>query len=101
MPDPVLVQIVGAPACAQGQPATWRSVSVYVAQQLALRFGDRVRVIYFDVFEEGCPSLPDDAQLPLVRVGEEVLSSGGKISVPAIRRAVEARVRGPGVKSRP
>jgi len=34
--------------------------------------------------------MPTGAQLPLVLVNNEVLSSGGKISVPAIRRKIEA-----------
>jgi hypothetical protein len=33
--------------------------------------------------------MPQDAQLPLVLVEGEVLSSGGKISIPVIRRRIE------------
>jgi hypothetical protein len=43
-----------------------------------------------DLFDPACPPLPPDAQLPLVLVNAEVLSSGGKISVPAIRKRLEA-----------
>lgn len=92
MAEPVLVEIVGAPVCAKGKPTTWRSVSAYVADQLALHFGDGVRVVYHDLFDAGCPVLPDGAQLPLVLVDGQILSSGGKLNVPAIRRAVEARL---------
>lgn len=91
MADPVLVEIVGAPVCVKGQPTTWRSVSAYVADQLPLQFGDGVRVVYHDLFDAGCPPLPEGAQLPLVLVDGAVVSSGGKLSVPAIRRAVAAR----------
>jgi len=52
--------------------------------------GDAVRVQYFDLFDPDCPALPDDAQLPLVMIEGEVVSSGGKISVPAIRKRIEA-----------
>jgi hypothetical protein len=33
--------------------------------------------------------MPTDAKLPLVLVAGEVLSSGGKISVPTLRRKIE------------
>jgi hypothetical protein len=85
------VQIVGAPvACAEGVKETWRAVAEWTAGQLAARFGPTVRVEYFHLFDPACPSLPPGAQLPLVLVNGEVLTSGGKISVPAIRRRLEA-----------
>lgn len=92
MAEPVLVQIIGAPvACATGTNDTWRGVARYVAGQLALRFGDTVRVIYADLFDPDCPALPEGAQLPLVLVDGAVVSSGEKLRVPLIQRAVEAR----------
>ncbi len=87
----VVVQIVGAPvACAEGVKDTWRNVAKHAADQLWARFGDAVCVQYFDLFDPDCPALPDGAQLPLVMIEGEVLSSGGKISAPAIRKRVEA-----------
>ena len=91
MSAPALVQIVGAPvACAEGLKDTWREVAAWAAEQLTNRFGEAVRVDYFDLFDPTCPPLRPGAQLPLVLVNGEVLSSGGKISVPAIRKRVEA-----------
>ena len=91
MTEPILVQIVGTPvACARGVRETWREVAEWTGQQLASRFGPAVHVVYYDLFDPQAPPLPDEAQLPLVLVNREVLSSGGKISVPAIRRRVEA-----------
>lgn len=85
------VHIVGAPvACADGVKDTWRDVAEWAAGQLTARFSGSVRVDYFDLFDPACPPLPSGAQLPLVLVNGEVLSSGGKISVPAIRRQLEA-----------
>lgn len=92
MGEPVLVAIIGAPVCPKGQPTTWRSAAGYVASQLTLRFGDDVRVVYADLFDAGCPPLPDFAQIPLVLVDGAVVSCGGKLRVPEIRRAVEARL---------
>lgn len=86
-----VVEIVGAPmACAEGVKDTWREVAKHASDQLTARFGDAVRVQYFDLFDPDCPALPDSAQLPLVMIAGEVLSSGGKSSVPAIRKRLEA-----------
>ncbi len=89
----VSVQIIGAPiACAEGVKEPWRETAHWASGQLRQRFGETVQVTYFDLFDPACPSLPADAQLPLVLVEGEVLSSGGKISVPAIRRKIESIV---------
>lgn len=85
-----LVQIIGTlVACADGIKDSWREVAGWTAEKLAARFGDAVRVEYFDLFDPDCPPLPEGAQLPLVLVNGQVLSSGGKISIPAINRHLE------------
>lgn len=90
MSAPILIQIIGAPiACRQGVKDSWREVAGWAAGQLKTRFGDEVSVQYFDLLDTGCPPLPPGAQLPLVLVSGEVLSSGGKISVPLIRKRVD------------
>ncbi|XWX02885.1 hypothetical protein VZO05_10260 [Aggregatilineales bacterium SYSU G02658] len=90
MSEPVVVQIVGAPtACAEGIKESWREMAHWADGQLRNRFGDAVRVEYYDLFDPTCPSLPADAQLPLVIVNGELLSSGGKLPMPAIRKRVE------------
>ena len=82
---------MGAPvACADGVKDTWRDVAEWAAGQLTARFGPVVQVEYFDLFDPACPTLPPGAQLPIVLVNGEVISSGGKISVPAIRKYLEA-----------
>ena len=81
MSNTVLVQIVGAPiACAEGTKDTRREVSAWAAGQLRTRFGDEVRVKYYDLFDAACPPMPANARLPLVLVDGEVLTSGGKKS---------------------
>lgn len=85
------MEIVGAPvSCGAEVKDTWRELSDWVAGQLRRRYGDDVRVAYHDLFDASCPSLPPDTGLPLVLVNGEVLTSGGKLSLPLIRRAVEA-----------
>ena len=43
----------------------------------------------FDLFDPGCPPLPPNAQLPLVLVNGDVVSNGGKISLPVIRKRLK------------
>lgn len=91
MSRPIPVQIIGTPlACATEGPDRWREVAAWVGQQLTSQFGTAVAVAYYDLFDPAAPALPEAAQLPLVLVNGEVVSSGGKISVPAIRRRLEA-----------
>ena len=90
MSTPISVQIIGAPiACKEGVKDTWRETAAWAGGQLRQRFGEAVQVQYFDLFDLACPSIPNGAQLPLVLVNDEELSSGGKISVPAIWRKIE------------
>jgi hypothetical protein len=87
----ILVQIIGVPiACKDGVKDSWREIAKWAAGQLKLYFDDSVEVRYSNLFDADCPSIPGGAQLPLVLVNHEVLSSGGKISVPVIRRKVES-----------
>jgi len=87
----VVVQIVGAPvACANGAKDTWRELATWAARQLHDRFGDQVRVEYYDLYDPACPPLPPGAQLPVIMVAGETLSSGGKVAMPLIRRRLEA-----------
>jgi hypothetical protein len=85
------VQIIGAPiACKKGRQDTWRRIGGLIATQLRGRFGHQVRVAYFDLSDPACPPLPAGARLPLVLVDGQLLSSGGKLSGPAIRKRLEA-----------
>ena len=87
MSAPVVVQIIGAPiACKEGVKDSWREMAQYVSGKFESQFGDSVEVVYFDLFDPACPALPPNAQLPLVLINNEVLISGDKISMPAIRK---------------
>ena len=94
MSKPVLVQIVGAPvACAEGtKKFLARECPIGSAGQLRVRFGDRVKVKYYNLFDVDCPPMPAEAQLPLVLIEGQVVSSGGKISVPLLRKKLEALI---------
>jgi len=86
----ISVQIVGAPiACEGGVKDSWRDTARWAEGQLKARFGDAVKIHYYDLFDADCPVMPESAQLPLVLVDGSVVSSGGKISLPIIRRRIE------------
>ena len=85
-----VVQIIGAKiACEDGIKDTWRETAAWAAKQMASRYGDAVRVEYFDLFDPGCPPVPEGSQLPLVLVNNRVVSNGGKISMPVIRKYLD------------
>ena len=94
MSRPVQVQIIASPvACATGVRDSWREAATWVANQLAAHFGDAVSFQYFDLFDADCPAIPDGARLPLVLVNGQIVSSGEKLSAPAIRRWIESMNR--------
>ena len=99
MSESVVVRIFGVPmACSKGVVDAWRNVAGQASGQLARRFGDRVTVEYYDLmspemerFPEALAKVSEGAQVPLVFVGDNLLSSGGKVSVPAIAKHIAER----------
>ncbi len=90
MTSQILVKIIGAPvACKDGIKDSWRELAEWAAGQLRSRYSEAVRVQYYDLFDPDCPTLPPDSQLPVVFVGDVLVSSGGKISIPLIRKKIE------------
>lgn len=90
MTIPILVRIIGAPvACKDGIRESWREVADWAAGQLSRRYDGQVQVQYYDLFDPVCPALPPDSQLPVVLVNDTLISSGGKISIPLIRKTIE------------
>ncbi|MGE5579935.1 MAG: hypothetical protein ACM3WU_07820 [Bacillota bacterium] len=96
MSEPIVVRIFGVPmACSKGTVDAWRNVAKQASGQLAVRFGDRVIVEYYDLmspdmdrFPEVLARVGEGAQVPLVYVGSDMLSSGGKVSVPLIAKHI-------------
>lgn len=85
------IEIVATPvACAEGVKETWRDLAQWAGDQLHRRYGPAVELVYYDLFDPACPPLPEGAQLPLVLIDGDVLSMGGKISIPAIRKRLQA-----------
>ncbi len=93
MSEAIVVQIIGAPtACAEGIKDGWRETANWAAKQLKLSFGDAVCVEYYDLFDPQCPPIPSDAQIPLVMIAGQIISSGGKLPLPTIRKRIEALI---------
>ena len=100
MDQAIPVRIFGAPlaACAGGEADAWRKVAGWARGQLTTRFGQQVSVEYYDLFSPEMDRFLEvlalvqegEGEVPLVFVSDELLSSGAKISVPAIRRRLEA-----------
>lgn len=99
MDCPIPVRIFGLPtACATGVTDDWRQAAAWARRQLTARFGQQVSVEYYDLFSPEMDRFPEVLALvkegsetvPLVFVGNEFLSAGGKVSVPDIRRRLEA-----------
>jgi len=87
----VLIQITASLiACSQGMRDDWRDLSEWLRSKMTVLYGDQVEVKYFDIFDPDCPSLPPGAKLPVVRINEEILSMGGKISMTLIRKKIES-----------
>lgn len=93
----VTVRVFGVRTANNCRPQDgWRDATEWVARSLKTRFGDQVRVDYFDLFFDGLEAFPkaidavaQGAQPPLVFIGDELFSSGGKISGPEIRKRLE------------
>lgn len=89
MNDTIQVTIIAAPvACKGGIQDSWRQVAEGVTGQLKVRYGDRVKVAYFDLYDQNCPPLPPNSQLPVVLINDIVICSGGKISLPLICKKI-------------
>jgi hypothetical protein len=90
MPGQAVVQIIGTQvACKEGLKDTWREIAEWAAGQLKVRFGESVRLQYYDLFDPDCPLMPPHVQLPMILIDSQLLSSGEKISIPAIRKRLQ------------
>jgi len=89
--DPIIaVEIIGAKiACSQGLRDDWRNLTGWIGSKFDILYNGRVTTIYYDLFDENHPPLPEDAKLPVVIVNHEILSMGGKISMSLIRKKID------------
>lgn len=91
-----VVEIIGAPvACADGVKNSWQEMANWVVGKLQTRYGTAVTTTYYDLFDPNCPAVPPESQLPLVRINGDIVSSGGKLSLPRIHQ----HLQGMGIQS--
>ncbi len=94
------VCVFTAPDASCGTGTTWSAACVLTSERLKRRFGDAVRVEHIELF---CPrtfdfpqvvaAIEGGAPLPIVTVGGQIVSQGGKLSERIIAQAIETRSR--------
>ncbi len=94
----VVVRVFAAPMAACGSGGTWASVVAAMGDRIARRFGDAVTVEFVELFSQRSFDFPavlarveSGAGLPVVTIGDAVISEGGKLSEPVICRALAER----------
>jgi hypothetical protein len=93
--QPIRIRIIGAKvACSQGLRDDWRDVAQWTASKLIVLYGDKFDFKYYDILDNDCPVLPANAKLPIVSINGEVISMGGKISIPLICKKIESINKG-------
>lgn len=100
MVDVLVVGVAPYAGCSSGN--TWRAAGQAVRARLASRFGPAVRFDYVDLFSpemlrhpeiEAC--VAEGAVPPIVLIDGALQSSGGKLHISAIERAVAERLTVP------
>ena len=96
--QPVVVRIFAAHMAGCGSGETWVSVAAALGERIERRFGDDVRVEFVELFSPRSFDFPSvlarveaGAALPLVMIGDDVITEGGKLSEPRISRALAER----------
>ncbi len=83
----VAVQVFAAPTVSCGSGITWEAVTTFLRKRLYQRFGEAAAVEYIEMFSPRSFEFPDvlealqrGGSLPVVRVGERIVSMGEKLS---------------------
>ena len=94
--------VVGLPSPAACAPSkTWRAAAEAVRERLGQRFGKDVSLEYVELFSDELAHHPEveawiasgASTAPLVAIDGVLHSSGGKLHISAIERAVAARLQ--------
>ncbi len=90
----ITVEIIGAKiACSQGLRDDWRNLAEWIGSKFDILYNGRVITIYYDLFDENHPLLPENAKLPVVIVDHEIFSMGGKIAMSLIRKKIDEIIK--------
>ncbi len=97
-PQPLVVRVFAAPLVTCGSGETWASAAAAMGERIRRRFGEGITVEFVELFSPRSFDFPAvlarveaGASLPLVTVGDDVISEGGKLSEPRIGRALADR----------
>lgn len=91
------VRVFAAPDASCGHGMTWTAASTLIGERLRRRFGDGVDLEHIEIFSPRSFEFPEvmaaieaGGQMPVVTVGDRIVSQGGKLSDRIIGQAVEA-----------
>ena len=91
----VSVRVFASPAVACGAGITWEGATNYLRKRIHQRFGEDVAVEFIEMFSPHSFDFPDVLRaleqgntLPIVRVGEEIVSQGTKLTESRIAATV-------------
>lgn len=94
---PTIVRIFTAPDASCGAGMTWAAAVGFIRERLGRRFNGRVAVEQVELFSQRSFEFPtvldaiqQGAALPIVLVGDQIVSQGGKLSESRIARTIEA-----------
>lgn len=94
---PIHVRVFAAPDASCGHGMTWSAASALIGERLRRRFGDAVISEHIEIFSPRSFEFPEvmaaieaGSQMPVVTVGDQIVSQGGKLSDRIIGQAVEA-----------
>jgi hypothetical protein len=94
---PICVRVFAAPDASCGHGMTWSAASALIGERLRRRFGDGVNLEHIEIFSPRSFEFPEvmaaiqaGGELPVVMVGDRIVSQGGKLSDRIIGQAVEA-----------
>lgn len=93
------IRVFAAPDASCGHGMTWSAATAFVGERLQRRFGHSVEIEHIEMFSPRSFEFPEvmaaieaGGQLPVVMVGDRIVSQGGKLSERIIGQAVEGEL---------
>ena len=92
-----VIKIFAMPMEACDPRKTWQAAFEYLSQRLHKRYGDRIEMEFIEIFSPESFQYADIMKMvaegkpspPYVMVDDRLISSGGKLSEPAIRQVLD------------
>ncbi len=97
---PLAVRIITPPEAACSAGMSWAAAVGFIAERLRHRFGEGLTVEHIELFSPRSFEFPvvlaaveRGGELPMVMVGDRIVSQGGKLSASRIATALESLSR--------